>query len=556
MASGLIDRGANRKDAVYENPWGGVNSDADPADIPPNSMVTADGLVIKYGKLCSCDWNNIDIIDYTIVGGSTHYIRDNYVLVITTINNVIFIVTNDAQVYRYNIVGDTFIPVATIAGVGAINADCYQVIGGILYIFDYNNSEVYVFDSVASTFVVGANFVAGKYCCTILGYLITANTNMPSDNPAEKPNRYNWSSPYGFTTWDPSVDRTAGYNTISDTQDQITGLFAMGNVAYVLRDEGMTQLTPTGVGIGPFDATPLWASTFGIGCTYPASFSQYGNLAIWANDNNIYAFFSGNMPQDITGQAKGAIYADIAGVGNNFNYTLISGSLTNVGANNKTPELMYSFVIIQSTPDTFGPVPPSLVAYIWTYNVSNKCWTRQVVDLLAKLGEITGAGGFDYQVIPTITSLGVKPGTFGALSTSTLSQRKIVNCLLINISAINGTAYSFLLSQYINDTGQSTTDLAAAPNFKIVHRQEEFRLGTEATVRGVIIKAAGSGTLGVSINGQEFTSIVVNNTTASTYRSFGVYTGQNPQLTITSANFDGVIIKSNMLTTWAEGEPL
>ena len=110
----------------------------------------------------------------------------------------------------------------------------------------------------------------------------------------------------------------------------------------------LTQLTPNGVGIQPFDTTSLWADTIGIGCTWPQTVAQYGYVTVWGNDNNIYAFTGGSAPQEITGTAKRAIYTDINAYQNNASVsTFVSGSICNRADNNTTPDLYYILCVMQ-----------------------------------------------------------------------------------------------------------------------------------------------------------------------------------------------------------------
>lgn len=555
MASGLVSRGSNRFDAVYEHPYGGVSSAADAADIQPNEFVAGNGLVIKNGRLCVCAWNNINTINYTDgTGGFLDYWLDSLIRTVFTVGTTLIAVSNIGQAYIYNSATDRFVLDQVLTGAtGFPNLDCWQVIGGVVYFFDFNNGASYVYTPTVS-FVVNNTYVGGKYCTEILGYLITANTNQPTDSPAIKTNRFNWSSPYAYGVWDAAIDRTAGYINISDAQDQITGCFAMGNVAYIIREQGLTQLSPTGIGTQPFDPLPMWASEFGLGCTYPATFAQYGNMAAWVNDNNIYAFFAGAMPQGIAGGAKAAIFQDINAHEGDTTWSVnLSGSLSNSGPTNKVPELLYTICIVSSQ-GTTGIIS----AVFWTYNVSNSTWTRQVLDVLAAIRVVTAQPNFEFSP----EYLYVKGVKITAVSGGIqLLFKRIVNTLIISgTTAGPGTAYSFMFAQYINDDGVPIVGALASGGFSVTYKQEEVRLDTQPTVRSVIVKAAGAGTAGqatiaVDVNGVAFTDIIVDSNEPQTYVSSGLYTGENPQLTLSSGTLDGYIVKVNMPITNAEGEP-
>src|ERR1700743_3519636 len=380
-------------------------------------------------------------------------------------------------------------------------------------------------------------------------YLITANSNQPTDSPAIKPNRDNWSKPFGFTTCDPAIDRTAGFNTLSTAKDQITQLFSMGNVGYILRDQGLTQLTPTGVALSPFDPTSLWDSQFGIGCTYPETFAQYGSFAAWANNNNIYAFYSGTAPQGITGNAKAAIYADINAHQNDTNFEVqVTGSLTNVSDNSIKPELFYTLCISSSPNNATGA--GDLV--IWIYNVTDSCWTRIPLNLDSALKTITGNPGLAVNISSVVAT--AVAGLTASDDVNISTQNRIINTIIVRC-VLGIQPLTFMLSLFINEPGSVLSNDPAAAT--ITYRQEEFRLGTKPTVRGVLIKAFGQGTINCTVGGKTFTSIVIPaGSDTAVYKTHGEVSQENPQLVMVIENFSGGIIKASMDITYDEGDPL
>jgi hypothetical protein len=546
---------------VYEQPYGGVASDADASDIAPNEFAVGDGVFIKNGRILSAGWGNSTTYNFSDVvgkgyfsGSETSYGNITFVLLVKKNNGawVTVALDNAGRAYYYDpfskhFVLDQQLPAATMNSIS-----CLQVIAGVVYVFDYVAGAIYVYVPLTS-YTVGSTFVGGQFCMVLDNYLITANTNQPTDSPAVKENRYNWCAPFAYTTWDPAIDRTAGFNTLSSASDSITGCFAMGNVGYILRNEGLTQLTPTGIALSPFDVTSVWDSLFGIGCTYPDTFAQYGSFAIWGNTNNFYAFYSGNVPEGITGSAKVAIYADI----NKYESdpltnveTLVSGAFSNTSENSILPELTYTLCIThQNSLD-----PAFAQAIIWTYNVANKAWTRQFFDLAAIIQQLAGIAAVNIGSLQPGKVIGLlQPNKIGLLTA--LPPRRIAANLLVSF-AVGLNNYSFMFAFYYNETGTNTLTGTAQIGLNVIYREEEMRLGTKPTVRGVIVKAAGTGTLKVLVNDEEFSDIAVNSSSASVYRSFGVLSEENPQLTLSSVDFDGYVVKSTMDITYDEGDPL
>lgn len=112
-------------------------------------------------------------------------------------------------------------------------------------------------------------------------------------------------------TFDPLVFVNAGFNDFLDVPDQLTGFLFIGRVGYLLRQNGITEVSPTGNGSAPFDFNHMWASEQGIGNVYPSSVAQYGSIGIFVATDNVYQIM-GNQVSAIGGGARDAIFADIA----------------------------------------------------------------------------------------------------------------------------------------------------------------------------------------------------------------------------------------------------
>lgn len=172
----------------------------------------------------------------------------------------------------------------------------------------------------------------GHYGSLLLGelanHIIMAYTfeTTPDGNSTAYPQRVRWSNT-GFNptlsgtfganlgtqgaTFDPTVFVNAGYNDFLDVPDVITGLMSLGPNAYIFRQNGITEMTPTGVGTAPFDFNHMWASQNGIGNVYPFSIAQYGSNGIFISNEQIYQMTPSTM-QPIGGGARDAIMADLA----------------------------------------------------------------------------------------------------------------------------------------------------------------------------------------------------------------------------------------------------
>lgn len=581
MPSGLENLDGGRFILRYEHPWGGVASNAAPQDIAPNQLVSSDGTFIRNGRICSTNFYAFDPNYFRWSLNSTNLYIPNIsgMVAVYAINNVLAAIDYTCQTYLYA-TGQGHWVVDFPPPTGGARYACSVLIENIVYIFDYMNGAEYVYSpGNYNRFAVqvdgsNQNFVGGKYCMTVDRYLITCNTNMPSDTPQYKANGYSWSGPSKYQTFDPSKDSTVneGNNILAEVQHEITGCFAMGNVGYILHDQGITQLTPTGsstAGIIPFDATLLWGGKNGNGCTYPGSLAIYGYVAIWANNNDVLMFMAGAAPQSITGTARRVIFNDLnkfkPGTNVFFN---VFGNLINVGVDNLSPELVYNLYIIYSDPSNQYAV--NMV--VWSFVFASQAWTRTYVNVSTTMQNITGNPSYRGMLAPTLAGDGSPNNSRaenmffpkGFATISNLFESCVYGGMLFNVwNPDAGSGDSFFIFQYINTTGVSTI-AAYPPVTNLVFRAEEFQIYRKPTIRGVILRASGggtgpnnTGTLHININGHPFSDVIVNSPNVATiYRSFGVYTDMTPQLSITSTNFNGYITKVHVFGTYAEGEPI
>jgi hypothetical protein len=146
-------------------------------------------------------------------------------------------------------------------------------------------------------------------------FLIELNAQLLMLNTVESsggnfPQRIRW-TPSGLPTiWDPNVNIGAGFNDELDVADSIFGALTVGTTAFILRQNGITEVTSTGVGINPFNFNHLWASDRGIGNILPFGYSAYGPLGIFISSDDIYNVSLGGFKR-IGGAARDAIYNDI-----------------------------------------------------------------------------------------------------------------------------------------------------------------------------------------------------------------------------------------------------
>lgn len=122
--------------------------------------------------------------------------------------------------------------------------------------------------------------------------------------------RIRWSASGLPTVWDPNLNIGAGFNDELDVPDSIFGALTVGTTAFILRQNGITEITSTGQGINPFAFNHLWASDRGIGNILPFGYAAYGPLGVFVSSDDIYNISLGGFKR-IGGVARDAIYDDI-----------------------------------------------------------------------------------------------------------------------------------------------------------------------------------------------------------------------------------------------------
>lgn len=162
---------------------------------------------------------------------------------------------------------------------------------------------------------VGAQFMfeMNDQICLLNCFVLNAATvgSTPAGTTTQFPQRI-WYSANGIPNqFDPTINTSAGFVDFLDVPDQFTGAIAMGEIGYLFRSNGITQMTITGNALAPFYFDHLWSSDRGIGNVYPWSIAQYGSVGIFISTENVYNV-SINSFAPIGGKTRDAIMRDLA----------------------------------------------------------------------------------------------------------------------------------------------------------------------------------------------------------------------------------------------------
>jgi hypothetical protein len=211
-------------------------------------------------------------------------------------------------------------------------------------------------------------FIGGAYIGEMDGRLVIGNVwQLSGGNVLNFPYQFAWSADseqYGiWAVLDVNSNPTgAGFNNLPDVEDVITGLMFNGPTAYIIRQQGVTEVTPLNSGIQPFNFNHMWASAKGIGSVFPNSISQYGPQAPFVSETDVFVFGLNGL-DPIVGTARQAIYSAIY----NTNTKNVFGCCSSLFVNGET-ELYYFLAVEQNS----GSVT---TITLFCYSFMGKTWT-------------------------------------------------------------------------------------------------------------------------------------------------------------------------------------
>lgn len=190
------------------------------------------------------------------------------------------------------------------------------------YGLELSNGRVYYSNgSFPGTYADGESTIKSMlhpgafFFCGVLGqHMVTANTIEPppgAPGSTAFTQRVRWSDTGNATTWTESANTSAGHQDLLDVPDAITGYATLGRNGYVFRSNGVTMMTPTGVGSNPFQFDQVSHAPKGVGVFYPNSLDVYGSLATFISEQDVY-MFDGSTFTPIAQDMKKSLFADLA----------------------------------------------------------------------------------------------------------------------------------------------------------------------------------------------------------------------------------------------------
>lgn len=274
--------------------------------IKPNALADAGGLIAQDGYLNTIFLNprvNIGLLSNkpTYVLGDIQVVTVNQTPPGVTKASWGFLFTCSATnltlfEYRNGFLGAP--TTINIAVTNQANNLSWYAINGVVYLTGLGLGAIYAYTpnpTGTSTFALLTNYLGGSYLGELNGrLLVLAVDQIVAGVYSYFPFRIAWSAGIGaYSQFNPLVGGLvtgAGFNNLPDVADEITGFFTIGPTGYIIRKQGITEISPLNSGIQPFDFNHLWASQKGIGTIFPNSLAQYGSAGIFLTDIGLFKF--------------------------------------------------------------------------------------------------------------------------------------------------------------------------------------------------------------------------------------------------------------------------
>lgn len=454
----------------YAPPFAGLDSSAPPAYIRSNALLTA---------------NNAILVDSTYTSQTVEQVSSGPANVTATIGigdleGVIFTVDlQGTTLIIYSWPTNPLVTTSTPVTMGTFTVDTGVVPGPLSYIningvcfFSWAGADsIYQHNNTTASLLT--NYLGAAYLAELNGRLLAANVIQNISSVITPfPYQVAWSAPGGaYNQFNPLVGGLvtgAGFNNLPDVEDIITGIFTTGPTGYVVRRQGITEMSPLNSGIQPFDFSHLWASHKGIGTVYPQTIAQYGSLGAFVADDDIYTIGYEGI-NVISGFAKTAIYAKIASNVLSARPPVFQACLCPLLINSN-PELYYIILVGNVTPGSFGIVAGTLFMYCFT----SKEWTT--LEFSFQIRNLSSANCY----LASVTGDG-----YEAYQTPSLA-------LIVSYQLTGGNPSAILFSTVAN-TGWLDDNLGMS----LIFPTEEVLFGREITVDGALLYMAG--TIGTTV---------------------------------------------------------
>jgi hypothetical protein len=353
----------------YQGPWKGLNLDNPENSIGIDEAVRCDNFLLRGGEIRTAPRLNTFATNFIYKGeicrGIACFLDQNNLYHTTFVTDQsIYQLIPGIGAQKLGIVGR--LPFA-----GAGTCSFAQLINQLFFV-NYT-SNLYMWDGKTNSVTVAYAGIGAKFVAELASCIILLNTVELVTDPVtlkvttqyfQQRVRSSASGQTNPVTFEPVVGGLvsgAAYFDMLDCPDAITGFLAIGASGYILRSNGISQMTPQGSGLSPFIVNHMWASERGMGNIYATASAQYGAVGIIVSAEDVYTITPSGF-QSITGPVRYALLRDLA----NATYAPLGTIIPQFSSGYVYLQYMLS---ISSGKDTI----------IWCFSVNENQWFRRVL---------------------------------------------------------------------------------------------------------------------------------------------------------------------------------
>jgi hypothetical protein len=341
-------------------PFGGLSSEAPPPYIKSGDMIQCQNFLVSDNALVSANFQSVGNpsapFEYVSAQGPVAY-GVGFSIGFADLLGVFFdvqlsIVGTNATVSLWNISNGLFNQIGQSVQVPLVSTTVgsltFKNVNGICY-FSFGGSSC-ILQTDTNTVSITTNLLGCQYLTELNGRLLAGFCFVPAQTvsgvptpAAINPFEVAWCAEEEYGIWyvldSNNLVTGAGYNFLPDVEDYITGFLTIGTACYVMRPQGITEITPLSSGIEPFDFNHLWASHKGVGSLPNPPVQQFGPNGFFQGSADFYYFGDSGL-STFSGAALSTLFKGIILPAAN---TQVSPPLASIGPVfvNQSPENYY-----------------------------------------------------------------------------------------------------------------------------------------------------------------------------------------------------------------------
>jgi hypothetical protein len=344
----------------YTGPWKGLNTDNPENSIDAHEAAQCDNFILRGGEIISaprlsqCSQG----LQYQseICRGITSFLDENNLWHTMAFSDVSAYQLSNTRQWK-------FLSKLPIRGGGS---SAFAVLITKMFMVNYS-PFLYSWGGITNTLGVEYAGIGAKYIVELDSRLLLLNTVEVVNGSVQYFEQRIRATPSGVTNvFSPSdsggLATGAWFVDMLDCPDVIMGCITVGASAYILRTNGISQLTPLSTsGNNPFTINHMWASERGMGNIYAQACAQYGSIGIFVSTEDVYQL----SPSGFNSIAPTVRYKLLSDLSN--------ATFTPMGA--IIPQLAQGFVY----PMYVLSIPTGNNTVLWCYAINEQQWFRRLL---------------------------------------------------------------------------------------------------------------------------------------------------------------------------------